>query len=259
MFIILSLDVTQRQALKTMNKPFCPPAENTLLAALSPATAAELIAQAERIALKDGEVLYRPAQPGRYVFFPSSALVSLEFHGGDGATAELAVVGSDGLVGVPALLGARPTHHAVVRSSGVALRMRVEALKRRAQDDPAVRRIVDSYTHLLLGQVAQTSACKSLHPLLNRLCRWLLVSADRLNTVEVRVTQDQLARLLGVRRESVNHATSLLQSSGCLRIGRGHMHIVDAARLEKSACECLGLIRDAHAGQPMPIPALSYF
>ena len=243
-----------------MNTRFCPPAENTVLTALSAATAAELIAQSERIALRDGEVLYRPAQPGRYAFFPSSALVSLEFHDSGGAMAELAVVGRDGLVGVPALLGVRPTHHAVVQSSGIALRVRIEVLQRRVRDDPAVREVIDSYTHQLLAQVAQTSACKSLHPLSKRLCRWLLVCADRLNTVEVRVTQDQLARLLGVRRESVNHATSLLQASGCLRIGRGHVRIVDAARLEESACECLSLIRDAHAGRLTPVPApLSYF
>ena len=232
-----------------MNTRFCPPAENMLLAALPPATAAELVRQSERIVLRDGELLYRPAQPGRYVYFLCSALVSLEFHGSDGSMAELAVVGRDGLVGVPAMLGVRATHHAVVQSSGVALRMWVEVLKRRAQDDPAVRELVDAHTHLLLAQIAQTSACKSLHPLSNRLCRWLLVCADRLNSVEVRVTQDQLARLLGVRRESVNHATSMLQAQGCLRIGRGHMHIIDAARLEESACECLGLIRGVHAGE----------
>lgn len=231
-----------------MNLSSCPPPENALLAMLTPVDLADMLAQSERVTLRDGEVLYQPGQPCRDAWFPCAALVSLEYHGGDGSIAELAMVGRDGLVGVPSLLGMEPTHFAVVQSPGVALRIRADALRRRMREDTAMRQVGDGYTHVLLGQIAQTSACKSLHPLVNRLCRWLLVCADRLDAADVRVTQDQLARLLGVRRESVNHATSMLQSTGCVRISRGHVHIVDAARLEESACECLGFIRGAHDG-----------
>ena len=231
--------------------------ENRLLATLPPEATAALLPHCERVSLRAGDVLYQPGRPAAHVWFPSSVFVSLEFRGRGGSIAELAVVGNDGLVGVPAMLGAAPTHHAVVHSAGQAIRLPVDVLKREQQSTAAVRAISDAYTHVLLIQVAQTSACKTLHPLTSRLCRWLLVCADRLNSADVPATQDQVARLLGVRRESVNHVTSALQSDGCLRICRGHMQIVDSGRLEAFACECLNVIRSAHAG--IAPPTLLYF
>ena len=222
--------------------------ENRLLATLPPEATAALLPYCERVSLRAGELLYQPGRLATHVYFPCSALVSIEFRGRDGSVAELAVVGSDGLVGTPALLGAISSHHAVVESAGQAVRIPVDLLKQQQRALPAVRAMCDAYTHALLIQVAQTSACKTLHPLASRLCRWLLVCADRLSSADVSVTQDRVARLLGVRRESVNHATSALQSDGCLCIYRGHMQIIDSGRLEGLACECLGVIRSAYAG-----------
>jgi CRP-like cAMP-binding protein len=209
--------------------------------------AATLLAYFESVVFRPGDVLYAPGVHPPFASFPTGCFVSLQYVSRSGAPVEIAAVGTDGLVGVPSLLGSPPTHHAVVEVGGPAIRIPLEVLNERVGSLPALRSVFDAYTHALLTQVAQTAACNTVHTLSQRFSRWLLVCRNRLDTSEIPATQEQLARLLGVRRESINHVATELRNAEVLRNGRGHVQIVDRAGLESVACECHDVIEGAYA------------
>lgn len=202
-----------------------------------------------RATLYHDDVLYEPGRPVEHVYFPTSCFVSLLRSTRECAFVEIGVVGTDGIVGIAPLLDASsPAHHAIVQIAGEALRIDAGVLRHRIEVSPRLRRAVSRYTHVLMTQFAQVAVCNTVHTLQQRLCRWLLVCRDRLGSIDIPATQDALARLLAVRRESVSHAAGMLQTEGVLHYVRGRLQIVDAARLEARVCECHGVISSAHAG-----------
>jgi len=230
--------------------PTVRPAVNRFLASLSQADARRLEPLLASVEVRAGEVLHSPdaGYEHAYVYFPTSCLISLLYSTREGASVEVAVVGTDGLVGdVAAHTGAAPTHHAVVQIGGQALRIGPAVLRAQAAASESLRRALWCYTYALMTQIVQISVCNTVHPLHQRLCRWILVCRDRLGIREIPATQEMIARLLAVRRESVSHAAVSLQTEGLVRYVRGHVQIVDAARMEAAVCECHGVIRDAYA------------
>ena len=210
-------------------------------------TAAKLLAHFESIALRSGDILYKSGERARYVYFPASCFVSLQYLSRSGGAVEIAAVGTDGLVGVSSLLSSPSTDHAVIEVGGTAIRMPADVLTAQVVELEPLRVMFYSYLHALLSQIAQTAACNTLHTLSQRFSRWLLECGDRLDTSELPATQELIARLLGVRRESINHVATGLHEAGVLQNGRGHMQILDRARLESVACECHGIIRREYA------------
>jgi CRP-like cAMP-binding protein len=223
-----------------------PRIENRLLSTLPQEAAARLLGHLEHVSLKPGDTLCEPGAHSAHVYFPGSCLVSLQYVGAGGPAVEFGVVGMDGVVGIDRVLGPPSIHHAVVQIGGSAVRIGAAALDESMPRLEGMHRMMLSYTHVLLSQIAQTSACNSVHSVVQRFCRWLLVCSDRLDTMAFPATQELVAGLLGVRRESVNHVASGLQNAGILRSTRGHIQILDPARLEAQACECHAVIRQLY-------------
>jgi CRP-like cAMP-binding protein len=220
---------------------------NLLLAALPTSVWLELRPQLERVDLPLGVCLHGAGSMPRHVYFPTTAIVSLVSSMRDGASAEVAVVGHEGVVGICACMGgAVASDTAVVQAAGQAWRMGVPALVQQAWRSEAVMRPLLRYGQALVTHIAQTSACNRLHGLEPRLCRWLLSMLDRQHCNEVLVTQDRIAAMLGVRREGVTAAALKLQKAGIIRYVRGHISVLDRAGLEAGACACHAVIKSAH-------------
>ena len=219
-----------------------------LLANLPADTLAQLRPFLTEVTIRHGEVLYGPGVPTRHVYFPVSSVVCLQIATRERDSIEIAVVGSDGVVGIAPLLGGdAPAHHAVVQVEGRALRIEALALAKFLESSAPLRRALLRYAHALMTQIGQVAVCNSVHSLEQRVCRWLLVCRDRLGSIEIPATQGVLARLLGVRRESVCHVAAALQSDGLLHYVRGHVQILDPVRLEAAVCECHGVIQRQYA------------
>ena len=221
--------------------------ENRLLATLPAEAAAKLLAHFESIALQPGDILYKPGERAPYVYFPASCLVSLQYLSRSGGAVEIAAVGTDGLVGVSSLLRSPSTHHAVIEVGGTAIRMPADVLAVQVVELEALRVMFHSYLHALLSHITQNAACNAVHALTQRFSRWVLECGDRLDTSEIPATQELIARLLGVRRESINHVATALNDAGVLQNARGHMQILNRAQLESVSCECHGIIRHEYA------------
>lgn len=225
---------------------------NRLLAALPPILWERLQGSLELVRLQQGEVLYESARPLRYIHFPTTAIVSLVYLLGDGASAELAVIGNEGMVGVQVFMGgATMPNRAVVHSTGYAYRIGQDVFMREFERSGgrrygALQHALLRYAQALLTQLAQIAVCNGHHSLHRRLCRWLLMSIDRSCGVELAVTQENIANLLGVRREGVTEAAGKLQSAGLIRYSRGHITVHDRAGLEDEACECYQVIRQEY-------------
>ena len=190
-----------------------------------------------------GQSLHESGSAIHHVYFPTTALVSQVYEMADGACTEVAVIGNEGVVGVAVLLGAESTPgRAAVVSAGKGLRMAANALKDEFDRSGPVRTLLLRYTQALLAQVAQTAVCNRHHALEQPLCRWLLLSLDRLAGKEVVMTQELIAHMIGVRREGVTEAAVKLQKAGLIRYARGHITVLDRAALEKRCCECHSLI-----------------
>ncbi len=198
----------------------------------------------EAVDLPFGRVLYESGRSLAHVYFPIDSIVSLLYVMEDGSSAEIAVVGNEGLVGISLFMGGETTpSRAVVQSAGTGVRLAAPALKSEFNRAGPVLHLLLRYTQALITQMAQTAVCNRHHSLDQQLCRWLLLSLDRLEGCELRMTQELIANMLGVRREGVTDAALKLQAAGLIRYARGHITVLDRPGLEQRACECYGVVK----------------
>ncbi|MCP8687474.1 Crp/Fnr family transcriptional regulator [Marinobacterium sedimentorum] len=224
--------------------PLDDPLNNHLLAALSADEYARFSPQLERVPLPLGHVLYESGHELRHVYFPTDSIVSLLYVMLDGASAEVAVVGNEGIIGIALFMGGETMpNRAVVQSAGHAYRLPGQLLKQVFNNSIGLQHLLLRYTQALLTQMAQTAVCNRHHSLDQQLCRWLLLSRDRLSSDELLMTQELIANMLGVRREGVTEAAGKLQEAGLIRYQRGHITVLDRAGLEARACECYAVVK----------------
>lgn len=220
------------------------PRQNHLLAALPAADYARLLPDLELIPMPLGRAVYESGGTQGYAHFPTTGIVSLLYVLEDGACAEIAVTGFDGLVGIALFLGGDSTpNRAVVQSAGFGYRLRASVLKREFNLNGEFTRLMLRYTQALFTQMAQTAVCNRRHGLEQQLCRCLLMSLDRLPTNELAMTHDMIANKLGVRREGVTEAAGVLQRAGIIRYSRGHITVLDRPKLEQRVCECYAVVK----------------
>jgi len=220
------------------------PKKNQLLAALPAAEWKRWELHLERVELPLGKVLYEPGGKLEYVFFPTTAIISLLYVMENGASAEIAVVGREGLLGISLFMGGQSTpSRAVVQSAGEGMQFPAALIQSEFNSSPPVMHLLLSYTQALITQMAQTAVCNRHHSLDQQLCRWLLMSMDRLSGNELVMTQELIANMLGVRREGVTEAALKLQNAGLIRYSRGHINILDRKGLEARTCECYAVVK----------------
>lgn len=218
--------------------------QNALLAALPDKEFERWAPHLEWVELKLGQVLQEPGVVMGYAYFPTTAIVSLLYVLADGASTEIAVIGQEGVVNVSLLMsGATTPSRAVVQSAGMALRMKASVFQDDFNNSSAVMHLMLRYTEALMSQMTQTAVCNRHHTLDQQLCRWLLLSLDRLRGNDLRMTQELIANMLGVRREGVTTAALKLQSSGLISYSRGLIHVLDRKGLEARSCECYGVVK----------------
>jgi CRP-like cAMP-binding protein len=220
------------------------PRNNFLLAALPDAEWTRWQTELEKVEMPLGQVLYESGATLTHVYFPTTSIVSLLYVMGNGASAEIAVVGNEGLVGVSLFMGGESTpSRAVVQSAGLGLRLRAQLMKDEFNRAGPVLHLLLRYTQALITQMAQTAACNRHHSLDQQLCRWLLLSLDRLPGNELAMTQELIANMLGVRREGVTEAALKLQEAGLISYARGHITVIDRVGIEKRTCECYAVVK----------------
>jgi CRP-like cAMP-binding protein len=230
-------------AMPAMKLPSGDP-HNHLLDALPQAEWERWLPQLEPVEMALGQVVYESGRTLSHVYFPTTAIVSLLYVMEDGASAEIAVVGNEGVVGISLFMGGESTpSRAVVQSAGRGLRLRARAVKEEFNRSGVVMHLLLRYTQALITQMAQTAACNRHHQLDQQLCRWLLLSLDRLQGNELVMTQELIANMLGVRREGVTEAALNLQKLGLIRYARGHITVLDRAGLEARTCECYAVVK----------------
>ena len=218
--------------------------ENGLLAALPDAVVAQWLPKLEPIDMPLGKVLYEPGTKLSHLYFPTTAIVSLLYVMENGASAEIAVVGHEGIVGISMFMGGNSTpSRAVVQSAGRGLRLKSDLLLQEFNRAGPVLHLLLRYTQALITQMAQTAVCNRHHSLDQQLCRWLLLSLDRLRSNELVMTQELIANMLGVRREGVTEAAGHLHKAGLIKYQRGHITVLDRARLEQRVCECYAVVK----------------
>jgi CRP-like cAMP-binding protein len=221
----------------------CSPLQNHLLAALPGLAFEPLAAALERVTLRLGDMLYEPGAQLRHAYFPTTAVVSLHYVTESGASAETAAVGPEGVVGIPLFMGGHSTtSSAMVLTAGHGYRLERRLLVQAFGQAGPLQQALLRYTQALITQIAQTVACYRHHSVEQQLSRWLLATLDRLPGTELVMTQELVANLLGVRRESITQAAGRLQQLGCIRYRRGHIAVLDAPRLRACACECYGVV-----------------
>jgi CRP-like cAMP-binding protein len=217
---------------------------NHLLAALPDAEWQRWLPELESIDMPLGQVLYESGNTLSHVYFPTTSIVSLLYVMENGASAEIAVVGNEGIVGISLFMGGGSTpSRAVVQSAGRGLRLNAQNLKSEFNLNGPVLHLLLRYTQALITQMAQTAVCNRHHSLDQQLCRWLLLSLDRLRDNELVMTQELIANMLGVRREGVTGAALHLQEAGLIRYTRGRITVLDRAGLEKRTCECYAVVK----------------
>jgi len=220
------------------------PGQNHLLRALPAAESERLFPHLELVPMALGDVLYESGTTMRHVYFPTTSIVSLLYVMEDGASAEIAVVGNEGMVGVALFMGGETTpSRALVQSAGFAYRLKGQVLKEEFHRATALQHLLLRYTQALLTQMAQTAVCNRHHSVDQQLCRWLLLSLDRLPSNKLSMTQELIANMLGVRREGVTEAAGKLQADGLIRYSRGHITVLDRPRLERQCCECYQVVK----------------
>jgi CRP-like cAMP-binding protein len=220
------------------------PLQNHLLAALPAEEWARWQPALEPIDMPLGAVLYESGMTMSHVVFPTTSIVSLLYVLKDGASAEIAVVGNEGIVGISLFMGGETTpSRSVVQSAGQGFRMRGQLLKDEFSRSGPVLHLLLRYTQALITQMAQTAVCNRHHSLDQQLCRWLLLSLDRLPTPELVMTQELIANMLGVRREGVTEAAANLQRAGLISYRRGHITMLDRKGLEQRTCECYSVVQ----------------
>jgi len=224
--------------------PGTDPRQNHLLDALPASEYLRLAPDLEHVTLDLGEVLYESGAKVRYIYFPTTAIVSLLYVMQDGASAEIAIVGNEGVLGIALFMGGGSTpSRAVVQSAGHAYRMKGQQLKEEFERFGPLMHLLLRYTQALITQMAQTAVCNRHHSVDQQLCRWLLLSLDRLASNELTMTQELIADMLGVRREGVTEAAGKLQKAGLVRYNRGKITVLDRPGLQKRTCECYEVVK----------------
>ena len=219
------------------------PRQNHLLAALPDAEWQRWLPQLEFVDMPLGKVVYESGAKLTHVYFPTTAIVSLLYVMENGASAEIAVVGCEGIVGVSLFMGGESTpSRAVVQSAGTGYRLKANVIKEEFKRAPVLHLLL-RYTQALITQMAQTAVCNRHHTLDQQLCRWLLLSLDRLDGNRLVMTQELIANMLGVRREGVNEGAINLQKAGIISYVRGHITVLDRPALEKRSCECYAVVK----------------
>ena len=220
------------------------PSDNHLLAALSPAVQQRLFRHLILTDMALGKVLYESGDALRHVYFPTNSIVSLLYVLQDGASAEISVVGNEGLIGIALFMGGETTpSRAIVQSAGFAYRLAGQLLKDEFHKESDLQLLLLRYTQSLITQMAQTAVCNRHHSVDQQLCRWLLLSLDRLPSNQLTMTQELIANMLGVRREGVTEAAGKLQKLGVIQYNRGKITVLDRPRLEALCCECYAVVK----------------
>lgn len=220
------------------------PERNQILAALPRDVKKRLLSGLEEVPLPLGKVLYEPGQRMEYVYFPVDSIVSLLYVMESGASAEISVVGNEGLVGISLIMGGESTSsRAVIQSAGTGYRLPGQRFIEEFNRHAGLMAMVLRYTQALITQMAQTAVCNRHHTIDQQLCRWLLLSLDRLPSNHLIMTQELIANMLGVRREGVTEAAGKLQKQGVIAYRRGHIEVLDRPRLEQLSCECYDVVR----------------
>uniref|UniRef100_Q47EE3 Cyclic nucleotide-binding protein n=1 Tax=Dechloromonas aromatica (strain RCB) TaxID=159087 RepID=Q47EE3_DECAR len=244
------------------------PKQNRILGSLPTNDYARLQDDLDLVHLELGQVLYESGDTFGYIYFPITCIVSLIFTTRKGGTAELAITGNDGLVGIPLVLGGETTtHRVVVQSAGAAYRLKVEVVRWELDQGGELQHLALRYTQALMTQMAQSIVCNRFHAVDQQLCRWLLFSLDLLPGNQLNMTQELIANMLGVRREAITEAAGKLQAAGLIEYSRGHITVLDRPGLKARACECYAAVKTEYdrifhlksdirsSGRPRPNPA----
>jgi CRP-like cAMP-binding protein len=220
------------------------PRQNHLLAALPAVDYTRLLPNLELLPMSLGWVAYESGNEMGHVYFPTTSIVSLLYVMENGSSAEIAIIGNEGLVGISLFMGGETTpNRAVVQSAGYGYRLKAKVLKREFALGRALQHLALRYTQALITQMSQTAVCNRHHTLDQQLCRWLLLSLDRLSGDELEMTQELIANMLGVRREGVTEAAQHLQKAGIIQYRRGHIRVLDRVKMEKRVCECYAVVK----------------
>ena len=220
------------------------PKQNHLLASLPAADYARLLSELELVPMPLGWSVYESGGHQGYVYFPTNSIVSLLYVMENGASAEMAITGNEGVVGIALFMGGETTpSRAVVQSAGHAYRLKAAVLRREFEHGGALQHLLLRFTQALITQMAQTAVCNRHHSVVQQLCRWLLLSMDRLPGNELRMTQELIANMLGVRREGVTEAAGMLQEAGLINYSRGLITVLNRPKLEKQVCECYAVVK----------------
>jgi CRP-like cAMP-binding protein len=238
-----------------MSEPAPDPLQNHLLAAFSATERERLFPHLQVVPMPLGKVLYESGDVLRYVYFPTDSIVSLLYVLADGASAEISVVGNEGLIGIALFMGGETTpSRAIVQSAGFAYRLNGQLLKDEFHRNGEVQLLLLRYTQSLITQMAQTAVCNRHHTVDQQLCRWLLLSLDRLTSNQLVMTQELIANMLGVRREGVTEAAGKLDKLGVIRYARGRIIVLDRPKLESLCCECYAVVKK-ESDRLAPLPA----
>ena len=220
------------------------PRDNHILDALPDEERDRLFPHLSFVSMPLGKVLYESGETLKHIYFPTDSIVSLLYVMKDGASAEIAVVGNEGAIGVALFMGGETTpSRAIVQSAGSAFRLEGKRLKTEFSRHGQMLHVLLRYTQSLITQMAQTAVCNRHHSVNQQLCRWLLLSLDRLQSNELKMTQELIANMLGVRREGVTAAAGELQKAGVIRYSRGKITVLDRAKLEQLSCECYSVVK----------------
>ena len=221
------------------------PMQNNILAALPALIFDRVAPHLEPVRMKLGEVLYEPGGQLSHVYFPTSSIISLLYVMENGASAEIAVVGNEGTLGISLFMGGETTpSRAVVQSGGESYRLQSKYLKQEFNRGGPMQLLLLRYTQALITQMAQTAVCNRHHSIDQQLCRWLLLSLDRLTSNDLTMTQELIANMLGVRREGVTEAAGKLRDAGIISYSRGRITVLDRKKLEKKVCECYAVVKE---------------
>ena len=223
------------------------PVGNWLLDTLPAEAYERLVENLEPVDFSLGEVIYESGAQMEHVFFPTTSHVSLLYTMINGTTAEMGLVGNEGVVGIALVMGGDTTpNRAVVQGGGNALKLQAKAMQVEFSRGSEFQHLLLRYTQALITQISQTAVCNRLHSVEQRLCRWLLMTRDRTQSDELQMTHEFISNMLGVRREGVTHAALALQQNGLISYVRGHIQILDRKGLETGACECYAVVKEEH-------------
>ena len=220
------------------------PKQNRILAALPPKAYSRLAGYLDLVRLSDGDKLHASSDKPAFLYFPTTCVVSLIFISEDGSSAELAMTGNDGLVGIPLVLGGETSiYKVVVKIGGWAYRLPAEVMRWQLEQGGSLHRLALSYTQALMTQMAQSVVCNRYHAIEQQLCRWLLLSLDQMDSNQLHATHEVISNMLGVRREAVTEAAGKLQAAGLIQYRRGNITVTDRPGLEARGCECYGVVK----------------